>query len=95
MDRKGQLFSPVERRVSDAARDDLVTHDEAFSTIETLACEFGVHLTAVTEYLRRRGIPRRPPSGQRGTVTTEPTADPPGQNVRPPTTVGTSQPIRR
>jgi AraC-like DNA-binding protein len=58
---KGRLSNPVQRRITDAEIDDLVTRYETGSTIKELAREFGIHRTTVMGHLERRAIPRRSP----------------------------------
>jgi AraC-like DNA-binding protein len=56
----GRLSNPVQRRLSDAAVDDLVRSHSDGASIDSLARRLGVHRTTLLHHLDRRGVPRPP-----------------------------------
>lgn len=56
---EGRLSNPVQRRLSEAAVDDLVREYEAGSSIDSLAAQLGVHRTTIISHFDRRGVKRR------------------------------------
>jgi transposase-like protein len=56
---KGRLSNPVQRRLSEATIDDLVSAYLEGSSIDSLAAQSGVNRTTIIVHLDRRGIQRR------------------------------------
>jgi transposase len=56
---RGRLSNPVQRRLSEAIVDDLVSAYLEGSSIDSLATQFGVNRTTIITHLDRRGIQRR------------------------------------
>jgi len=59
VDQEGRLSNPVQRRLTKAAVDEVVSAYLAGSSIGSLAAELGVHRTTIIDHLERRGIERR------------------------------------
>jgi hypothetical protein len=59
VDLAGRLSNPVQRRLSEAIVDDLVSAYLDGSSIDSLAAELGVNRTTIISHLDRRGIERR------------------------------------
>ena len=59
MDLWGRLSSPVQRRLSKATVDDLVSAFREGASIDSLAAQYRVNRTTVIRHLNRRGVERR------------------------------------